>query len=61
MKAKHDFQSDQDYYEYLKHFYAGLALQGIISSDGIEDANPEEIAEACELVSDILVHRLAGK
>lgn len=31
MKARHEFESDQAYTEYLKHYYAGQAMQGMLS------------------------------
>ena len=32
MKARLDFSTDGEYEEYLRHYYAGLAMQGLIAN-----------------------------
>lgn len=32
MKARYEFPSDEKYYEYLHHYYAGLALQAMMGN-----------------------------
>lgn len=32
MKARHEFETEAAYLEYLRHYYAGLALAALISS-----------------------------
>lgn len=32
MKSKNDFESEEEYHEYLTHYYAGQAIQGYLSS-----------------------------
>lgn len=38
MKSRYDFNTEQDYREYLRFYYAGMAMQGLL-------ANPEHRKE----------------
>lgn len=32
MTPRHEFKSDEDYIEYLRHYYAGQAMNGLLSN-----------------------------
>ncbi len=37
MKARHEFKTDLEYENYMKNYYAGLALSGLLLSNDFED------------------------
>jgi hypothetical protein len=44
MKAKHEFPYKEDYKEYLKTYFAGLAMQGLLANQySIDKHNEAEI------------------
>jgi hypothetical protein len=61
MKARHEFESLEDYKEYLRHYYAGLAMQGMLANPELEvNTTPAEtIAEDAVVQADALISQLS--
>ncbi len=56
MKSRQDFpEGTKAYYEYLRFYYAGLAMASLIASGSTQE---EEIAEASLILSEALLKRL---
>jgi len=52
MKARHNFKTDEDYKKYLRIYFAGLAMQSILTArrmqdEEIEKYNGRTVAFAC--------------
>ena len=60
MKQRSDFTTAEDYKEYLRHYYAGLALQGLMTHFNNVSAKEWYAARAIE-VSDELINQLQIK
>ncbi len=67
MKSKLDFSSDEEYKEYLRSYFAGLVMQGLISSpdsekynigDGNKTDNAVGKSKFCVLMADELLKQL---
>ena len=50
-----------DYWEKLKHQYAGMAMQGLITRNGYVNYTEEEMAKWCLDVAHALVEKLKEK
>lgn len=57
MKAKKDFYTQEEYYEYMLHYYAGLAMQGILSNSN-RQGSVSELSELAIAASYILLNDL---
>jgi hypothetical protein len=63
MKAKHEFKSHKAYREYLRAFFAGIALQGYLASYAQEwwkneDADNNHAAKKAVEYADALLEKL---
>ena len=64
-----DFSDDYDYWEKLKHQYAGMAMQGFISNsvffkevDHVTNGKPENLIAAFAInISTALIEKLKGE
>ena len=56
-----DLSDDPDYWENLKHQYAGMAMQGILSNEAFISTSPveikDELAAICEELAQALVEK----
>lgn len=61
MKARHEFPDDDLYSDYLRHYYAGLAMNGILSNPqlDIETTPVETIAQDAVMFADALIEQLS--
>lgn len=55
MKARHEFESEKEYKEYLRKYFAGLAMQGLIAKYtgqmvGAKGLIPQAVEYADELL-----------
>mgnify|MGYP007037125862 CR=1 FL=1 len=51
----------EDYWERLKHEYAGMAMQGLVTRGEVLGATKQEIAIEIADISDIIAHALVEK
>ncbi len=61
MKARYEFPNDEAYYEYLRHYYAGLAMQGFITRAQSSLFTSKEVCQLAEMWSDQLINQLKQK
>lgn len=57
MKSKNEFASEKEYNEYLRKYFAGLAMQGFISS-GKHNSIPSDICKTSIKLADELLKQL---
>ena len=55
MKARHEFDSDLAYNEYLRTYFAAMAMQGIIAKEGYPS---QELGERSTAAADALITAL---
>lgn len=60
MKSKTDFESDKDYYDYLKICFSGMVMQGMIAHYGT-GMDLKSIARNSSIYADELVDQLKSK
>ena len=59
MKARHEFESDNDYLEYLRTYFAAMAMQGWISSWGVSHTDDAiDISTRSTACADALIKAL---
>ena len=58
---KQGIKYEPDYWEKLKHQYAGMAMQGLITRNGYVNYTEEEMAKWCLDVAHALVEKLKEK
>ncbi len=68
MKARHEFKDDEAYYEYLRHYYAGQAMQGLLSNNIYHNPNEKhkmvktsDLSSCAVSYSDALINQLKQK
>lgn len=59
MKARHDFKTDKEYENYMKSYYAGQALSGLLLSNDFEDESL--LVKKAIDVADLMVAQLFRK
>jgi hypothetical protein len=64
MKARQEFSSHEDYKDYLRHYYAGQAMQGLmaVNDKGLKswDMAAVEAAKISVMVADELLSKLSN-
>ena len=60
MKARHEFESSEDYQDYLRVYFSGIAMQGFLVIDG-NIATIEKKCEAAVRYADALIKELNDK
>lgn len=64
MKSRYDFGTDEQYVEYLRHYYAGQALNGLITNPNINrpsiynEKECSEFSRVCVQYSESLIKQL---
>lgn len=64
MKARHEFKHDDEYNEYLRTYFASIAMQGMLANDGLSyskltgDAFAKSLSRASILAADALITEL---
>lgn len=57
MKSRYDFKTEQEWLDYLRFYYAGMAMQGM-TSNCYKDHPDQHIAESSVLLADALIEAL---
>jgi len=61
MKARHEFESDEAYRDYLRTYFAAMAMQGVLSHNNPNNYKPnqsEDIVRLSIALSDELLKQL---
>lgn len=57
MKARHEFDSDEEYQKYLRTYFAAMAMQGILANtnrtESYEDATIFSVGYADALINEL--------
>lgn len=61
MKSKSDFNSKEEYHNYLRTYFAGLAMQGLFSDNSRTYRSANEICIDALEVADELLNQLETK
>ena len=68
MKSRNEFTTNEEYNEYLRIYFAGLAMQGLLAnsyggmtSGGSRTFSPNEISKLAVLHADELLKQLENK
>lgn len=55
MKSKLDFNSDKEYSEYLRYYFSGVAMQGLIASGATGEGKKEVARASVEQANELLI------
>ena len=58
MKSRNEFTTNEEYNEYLRIYFAGLAMQGILANSGLNNIKEESVAEISVLCADKILEEL---
>lgn len=63
MKARHEFPTDEQYKDYLKHYYVGQAMQGILAASydlqGLDQNEADAVTRDAIMFADQLLTQLS--
>lgn len=57
MKSRYDFKTEQEWLDYLRFYYAGMAMQGMVANCYKEHSD-QDIAQSSVLLADSLIEAL---
>ena len=58
MKSRNEFTTNEEYNEYLRINFAGLAMQGMLANSSLNNLKEETVAEISVLCADKLLENL---